>query len=144
MMPTTAPEFFLHYTQRVLGLRNLPQRIRPVKQLLVMDIPWPEGLGRDEMFQKMMAAVSIAGSQYDIFEGLPAELPGVVEELSRYSLIFCFSRELAEALEQLKASYSSLSFELFVAAGPRDLRKDPNQKRQTWEQLKALKSRLPN
>jgi hypothetical protein len=141
---TTSTQFMLGYFERVLGLRALPRRIVVKPRLLILDIPWPEGLARDEMFQKMMAAIGLSERDFEILECLPGELSHHVGAMKDRQEVLSFSQALANAAETLAQSEAGLKFRLSLAPGPRDLRHEPDKKRETWETLKTLKARLPS
>lgn len=142
-MSLSTTEFFLQYTERVLGLRALPRPTEaPRPRLLIADIPWPAGLANDDMFQKMMTAIGLSPKSFEVIETLPSEIGNLIAEVQGRDFVLSFSKEVAESFTALKESNPRLSYEVLFAMGPRDLRQDPSKKRATWDQLKELQSRL--
>lgn len=142
-MEQTAARFFLNYCDQVLGVRALPRRFVAKPRLLIVDIPWPEGLARDEMFGKMMTAIGLGPRDFEIREFLPGELGQHLDALEGRDEVLSFSAEIAAALRQ-HLQETGPKFNLEIAAGPRDLRHEPERKRETWEILKRLQARLPS
>lgn len=142
-METNSARFFMNYCDQVLGVRTLPRRFESRPRLLVVDIPWPEGLAGDEMFQKMMSAIGLSARDFEICEFLPGEVGQQLPALQDRDEVLSFSADLTEAI-LAQAGEAGPKFNLETAAGPRDLRHQPEKKRETWEILKALKSRLPS
>ncbi len=134
----------LGYFERVLGLRALPRRIVVKPRLLIVDIPWPSGLNQDDMFQKMMSAIGLSARDFEILECLPGEVAHAAAAFRDRQEVLSFSLELADAVQILAETDAGLKFRLNRALGPRDLRHEPEKKRETWEILKALKARLPS
>ncbi|MBX3018845.1 MAG: hypothetical protein KF767_13225 [Bdellovibrionaceae bacterium] len=142
-MQQAAGKFMLNYFDHVLGVRTLPRRFETKPALLIVDIPWPEGLGQDEMFQKMMGAIGLTARDFEVRELLPGEVAQHADALAGRGEVLSFSADLTERLRHF-ANEAGLKFNLETALGPRDLRHAPERKRETWEILKTLKARLPS
>lgn len=138
-MNQTSAHFFVNYCEKVLGLRALPRRELRRPPLLILDIPWPEGLQHDEMFQKMMQALELPANSFEVVEFLPGEYSQHKTQFEQRVEVLSFSSAISEVIDM---SELKPAFRLTTACGPRDLRQSPDKKRETWEVLKTIKARL--
>lgn len=97
-MEQQAGRFMLNYFDHVLGVRTLPRRFESKPALLIVDIPWPEGLGNEEMFQKMMAAIGLTARDFEVRELLPGEVAQHADALAGREEVLSFSADLTQAL----------------------------------------------
>lgn len=137
--------FLRDYLSGVLGLRQFP--VGSHARLQVLDLPWPgEGLLGVEMFRNMMKSIGLRAEEVEVLECLESELPLVVDRIRPELPLLSFSEELSAALRELSSRRSEMGepwdLDLVTAKGPRELKLAPEFKRQTWEILKEMQSKL--
>lgn len=137
---TSAAHFVLGYFQHVLGVRAWPRPVFHRPQLLILDIPWPQGLHQEEMFQKMMVAIGLTAKDFDVLECLPGELSRQTETFQDRQIVLSFSQELSESLRDIFPEGGGP--EVMTTWGPRDLREHPEKKRETWQILKGIQKTI--
>ena len=134
---TSAAEYHQSYWRDVLGIQWIPRQSPQRPRVLVIDLPSPEGLAKNDMFGKMMGAIDLRPEQIQVREFLVSEIEGARAELTELSgqgiFILSFSDELSQRL---------LPLEITTLKGPRDLMTQPQLKRATWNGLQDLAKKL--
>ena len=137
---------YLNYLTEVLGVSQI---LRPVSaaqnieaesllarsvRLSVFDLPVSAPLVRSPLFKKMIEAMGIGLDDVRIYEYESSELESLVNDLELAGSVLSFAPELTQVLQTRAVRIANL----VTTYGPRELEKNPQLKRQTWNDLQKL------
>lgn len=130
---------YLSYLHEVLGVKNILLPTEPSTEFP----PWvflsnqiPFSIGESELFLKMIAAMKLQDSDYQLMNVNQVEVANYLPLIQNAKTIICFHESL---FQYLKLQFAHAN--VFLVSHPRELLKNANLKKTAWEELKrALQS----